>query len=89
MFITFGLAEHLIAVPFAFWTMVTLSSYVLFLSFSISFFFDRASSSIQNNITKILDALQSGYDKRVRPNYGGKWTSRLTGLFLAPLPRLR
>lgn len=29
-------------------------------------------SSIQNNISYILDSLQRGYDKRVRPNYGGK-----------------
>ncbi|XP_032795847.1 gamma-aminobutyric acid receptor subunit beta [Daphnia magna] len=28
-------------------------------------------SSIQNNVTAILDKLQRGYDKRVRPNYGG------------------
>jgi len=34
-------------------------------------FFDD--SSIQNNVTAILDKLQRGYDKRVRPNYGGKW----------------
>ena len=39
----------------------------------ILFFSCRASSSIQNNITNILDALQRGYDKRVRPNYGGKF----------------
>lgn len=30
-------------------------------------------SSIQNNVTAILDKLQRGYDKRVRPNYGGKF----------------
>jgi len=29
-------------------------------------------SSIQANVTAILDKLQRGYDKRVRPNYGGK-----------------
>lgn len=28
-------------------------------------------SSIQANVTAILDKLQRGYDKRVRPNYGG------------------
>ena len=28
------------------------------------------------NISAILNSFQMGYDKRVRPNYGGKWSKK-------------
>lgn len=36
------------------------------------FFFNIFSTQL--NISSILDSLLRGYDKRIRPNYGGKGT---------------
>ncbi|CAG0880487.1 unnamed protein product [Darwinula stevensoni] len=35
--------------------------------------------NMEVNITAILDALQTGYDKRIRPNYGGEEKEERTG----------
>ena len=41
-------------------------------------FFSRYSEFGDVNISALLNSFQMGYDKRVRPNYGGKGLSLMT-----------
>ena len=48
--------------------------FLLHLIVNKSFFYFSANSFGDVNISAILNSFQMGYDKRVRPNYGGKIT---------------
>jgi len=37
------------------------------------------------NISAILNSFQMGYDKRVRPNYGGKFSKHLCRIYFCPM----
>jgi hypothetical protein len=37
------------------------------------------------NISAILNSFQMGYDKRVRPNYGGKFSIHLSPIYFSPM----
>lgn len=42
------------------------------LHFSLHFLINLIQFSAQHNASKVIDDLLEGYDKRFRPNYGGK-----------------
>jgi len=55
------------------------------LQYQSGFFFSNTGGSTNFgdvNISAILNSFQMGYDKRVRPNYGGKFSFKATYLSL-------